>query len=232
MKSEDILSVFVDESGIFQHPDADSRFYIVGMVFHDQRIDISPLVRQLDQNASRLGLDSDVFTFHAGPLIRQEKSYAIMNRHFRGKIFDRMLTFARKVDFRYHCLDVDKRYITSVLQIATKLKKDLVEFLALHREELMSLGKVKVYYDCGQTPITNLLHQTFASELSCPVEFAPGVRPENYKLFQLADLICTLRLIELKIRNGEPMTHSEFKFFGSPRAFERNVLRKIKSKEL
>jgi len=143
-----------------------------------------------------------------------------------------MMTFARKVDFRYHCLDVDKSYITSILQIATKLKKELVEFLSAHKDEFEGLSRVKVYYDCGQAPITNLLHQTFSSELPCPVEFAQGVRPDNYKLFQLADLICTLRLIELKVLHGEPMTLSEFKFFGSPRDFKRNVLRKIKAKEI
>ena len=36
-----ILSVFVDESGRFLHPDNDSRFYIIGMVFHDQSTDIA-----------------------------------------------------------------------------------------------------------------------------------------------------------------------------------------------
>lgn len=232
MKKEKVLSAFVDESGMFKYPDPDSRFYIVGLVFHDQSFDIGSLVRHLDQNADAIGLDTDVFTFHAGPLIRQEKGYALMNRHFRGRIFDRMMTFARKVDFRFHCLDVDKKFITSALQIATRLKSELEDFLSTHKAEIESLGRVKVYYDCGQSPITNLLHQTFTSNLGCPVEFAQGVKPENYKLFQLADLICTLHLVELKIKNGEQMTHSEFRFFGSPRTFERNVLRKIRSKEI
>jgi len=232
MKSEKILSVFVDESGMFKYPDPDSRFYIVGLVLHDQDFDIQPYVRQLDENAAQLGLDSDVFTFHAGPLIRQEKDYAVLSRHFRGRIFDRMMSFARRVEYRYHCLDVDKQFITSTLQIATRLKKSLVDFLSAHRADFEGLAKVKVYYDCGQTPITNLLHQTFVSELPCPVEFAQGVRPENYKHFQVADLICTLHLVELKIENDEPLTLSEFKFFGAPRDFKRNVLRKIKPKEM
>ena len=227
-----ILSLFVDESGTFQYPDPDSRFYVVGMVFHDQDFDIQPLIRHLDQNVEVLGLDKDTFYFHAGPLIRKEKGYSLFNRHFRGRIFGRMMTFARKAEFRYHCLSVDKKFVNSSLQIASRLQKELVGFLATHRDTLNAVGKVKVYYDCGQAPITNLLRQTFSSELSCPVEFAQGVKPENYKLFQLADLICTLHLIELKIANGERMTTSEFRFFGSPRDFERNVMRKIKGKEI
>ena len=232
MKGDKILSVFVDESGMFKYPDPDSRFYIVGLVFHDQDVDITSLVRQMDRSADELGLDTEVFTFHAGPIIRQEKGYEVMNRHFRGRIFDRMMSFARRVDFKYHCVDVDKRFVTSTLQIATKLRRGLEEFLKQKRDEFADVARVKIYYYCGQAPVTNLLHQTFAAVVPCPVEFAQGVKPGNYKLFQLADLICTLHLLELKIQNGAPMTLSEFKFFGSPRTFVRNVLRKIKPKEI
>ena len=229
---QNTLSIFVDESGTFQYPDPDSRFYIVGMVFHDQDFDIHPLILHLDQNVEVLGLDKDTFYFHAGPLIRKEKGYALFNRNLRGRIFDRMMTFARKAEFHYHCLSVDKRFVDDSSQIVSRLQKELETFLVENRDTLNAVGKVKIYYDCGQAPITNLLRQTFSSELTCPVEFAQGVKPENYKLFQLADLICTLHLIELKIVNGERMTASEFRFFGSSRNFERNVLRKIKSKEI
>lgn len=51
-------------------------------------------------------------------------------------------------------------------------------------------------------------------------------------IFQLADLVCTLHLIELRLENGMPMTQSETRFFGGPRDFKRNVLKKIKAKEL
>ena len=53
----DTLSVFVDESGRFQYPDDGSRFYILSMVFHDQSIDISPLVADLERSESELGLE-------------------------------------------------------------------------------------------------------------------------------------------------------------------------------
>ena len=49
---------------------------------------------------------------------------------------------------------------------------------------------------------------------------------------QLADLICTLRLLELKLGNGRPLTESETHFFGGLRDFKRNVLKKMKAKEL
>ena len=53
------------------------------------------------------------------------------------------------------------------------------------------------------------------------VEFADGVQPRRYMLFQLADLICTLNLVAAKIKEGIPLTDSEYKFFGGPSAFRR-----------
>lgn len=226
-----VLSIFVDESGRFQYPDDDSRFYIVSMVFHDQLVDVSGPIREFERGIEALGLDSDAFVFHAGPLIRREKGYAFLKRKMRGRIFDRMMTLARKLDYRYHCLSVDKKYITSSLQIATRLRSQLADFILEHRAFLSSLGRVKIYYDCGQSPVTNLLHATFEG-IGCPVEFAQGVAPARYRLFQLADLICTLHLVALKISVGDKMSSSEFAFFGSPRAFRLNVLKSVRRKQL
>ena len=64
------------------------------------------------------------------------------------------------------------------------------------------------------------------------MEFAQGARQEAYKLLQVADLICTTRLIELRLSDGGKMTHSENRFFGGPRDFQRNILKRIKRKEI
>jgi len=224
------LSIFVDESGRFQFPDEDSRFYILGMVFHDQSQSIDEQIRALDASESEIGLEGHCF--HAGPLVRKEKGYEFMSRKFRGRIFSRMMAFASKVPFRYHCLCVDKKQIDGLGQIVERLQRELVAFIAAHRIELTDVDSVKVYYDCGQSPVTNLLHKTFAEQLGKRVEFAQDVHPSSYRLFQLADLVCTLHLIERRLGVGDPMTPSEMRLFGGPRDFKRNVLRKIKVKEL
>ena len=105
-------------------------------------------------------------------------------------------------------------------------------FIDANRAMLTAIDKVKVYYDCGQSPVTNLLHGTFAEALGKSVEFKQNVRPLQYRLFQIADLVCTLRLIELRLAHGMSMTQSEMRFFGGPRDFKRNVLKKIKRKEI
>ncbi len=87
-----------------------------------------------------------------------------------------------------------------------------------------------VFHD--QSPVTNLLHTTFSATLGKRVEFAQNVRPQNYKLFQVADLVCTVKFIEQKLDHGDPLSLSEERFFGGVRAFKRNVLRKLKRKEI
>ena len=98
------LSVFVDESGSFLYPDYDSRFYVIGMVFHDQSIDIRQQLTDMDRSIDEIGLDPETFVFHAGPLIRREQGYEFLGRRLRERVFARMMTFARKVDFKYKCI--------------------------------------------------------------------------------------------------------------------------------
>ena len=224
------LSIFVDESGNFSFPDSDSRFYIVSMVFHDQSVDITPEIIRLEQSDTEVGLEGHCF--HAGPLIRREKNYSMLSRQLRGRIFSRMMAFARKVDYKYHCLSVDKKFITSTDQIVSKLQSALNDFIFSHRELFNSLECVKIYYDCGQAPVTRMLHQVFETGISCSVEFTQDVKPSRYRLFQVADLICTIRLIEARLADGGTLTRSENRFFGGVRDFQRNILKRIKRKEI
>ena len=60
---ERLLSVFVDESGKFQVPDALSPFYIVGLVFHNQKSDVSAHVEALDADWDRMGYVPAVIAF-------------------------------------------------------------------------------------------------------------------------------------------------------------------------
>ena len=93
-------------------------------------------------------------------------------------------------------------------------------------------GDFKIYYDCGQTPVTKLLHDTFSARLGDKATFAPAVKPESYTLFQLADLICTIKLVELKLTHKLQMTAGENRFFCGPRIFKHDILRSLKTKEI
>ena len=83
-----------------------------------------------------------------------------------------------------------------------------------------------------QTPTHRFIFIAFENDVGCSVEFVQNVRPAKYRLFQLADLVCSLKLIELRLASGGTMTESEYTFFGDPKAFKHNILRRIKRKEI
>ena len=232
MGNDSILSIFIDESGNFGDPNDPARLCIITFVFHDQATDISNAIRELNQANSDLGLDPERFQFHTSPLIRQDDEYAAMSRRMRARILDRMLTFIRHVDFRYACFSADTKFVNTVEQIADKLERQIVEFINSHQVLFADIESVKVYYDAGQKTVGRILESSLSKALPRPFAFAQGARQEQYKLLQVADFICTMRLIELRLESGQPLNHAETRFFGGLRDFKRNVLKKMKAKEI
>ena len=227
---EATLSVFVDESGIWNDDVSSSRHYIVSFVLHDQSADITDAVAALDRDMASLGIVN--LCFHAAPIIRGNGTFEILSAELRRKMFARMMGFVRKVDFKHHCLCVDKRYCDTQEKAADRLRRQMREFFLSARPLMDGFSRLKVYYDCGQTRLTNLLHEEFAALRFPPVEFAQSVKPHRYKMFQVADLICTLRLLELTLETDGRLSPSEFRFFGGVKSFRRDFLRRIKVKEI
>ena len=228
--SEKTLSVFVDGSGIWNESETSSRYYIVALVLHDQSLDVSEAISALDRDLSSIGIVN--LCFHAAPIVRGNGTFEILSATLRRKIFSRMMGFVRRVDFRYHCLCVDKRYCDTAEQVMDKLERQMREFVTTIKPHMAEFSQVKVYYDYGQACVTHLLHKGFEEVHFPDVVFAQAVSPRRYKLFQVADLICTLRLLELKLETEGRFAPSEFRFFGGVKAFKHNVLRRIKAKEL
>ena len=232
MKKENLLSVFVDESGNFGDTRDLARYCIVTLVLHDQNQDVSQAVRDLDRANDDLGLDPETFQFHSMPLIRQDDEYAAMSRRMRGRILDRMLTFVRNVDFSYCSFCVDTNFVNTPDQVFERLKREMREFIVTHKVAFERLGSVKVYYDAGQKQVSRLLEETMGTLLGCPMTFEHGARQGAYKLLQVADLICTVELISRRLADGVTLPRAERRFFGGPRDFKRNLLKKIRQKRL
>lgn len=88
---------------------------------------------------------------------------------------------------------------------------------------------MKIYYDNGQVEVTRILSSVFNALLE-NVEFRK-VMPTKYRLFQVADLICTLKLAELKM-NNHILSKSEIYFFGDERTLKKNYLKPLSKKEI
>ena len=223
------ISVFVDESGSFESNEASSRYYIVCFVFHDQSIDISPLVLQLETYLESIGVGAK-HCVHVGPLVRREGEYINMLRETRQAIFRRMAAFVRKAEISYKCFSIDKHFDDRDAAVHDRLLQDIVRFLVSRSGEINSFDRMKVYYDNGQVQVRDLLAEAFAM-FSSKTEFVPDVHPDSYRLFQAADLLCTVELAAAKARDGV-LSISERRFFGETREFLRNILKPLRSKAL
>lgn len=73
--AEKILSVFIDESGDFGPYDFHAPFYLVAMVLHNQDVDISKNIDDLENHLTNIGYKQHAI--HTGPLIRRESVYAM-----------------------------------------------------------------------------------------------------------------------------------------------------------
>ena len=213
------LSVFVDESGSFDSQTMPSRFYVVSLVFHDQSTPLAPRIAALEEVLARLGHPS--VCLHAGPIIRREDEFREMEVGVRRKLFNAMTAFARTAPVSCKSFCVDKRYSSSPDAIRKSLAAQIHDYMATHRNELSIHRCVKIYYDNGQPQIRGILTEAFAT---LPAVFPVNVTPERYRLFQVADLICTLRLLRAKREAGLPPSKSEEYFFFGARSLYKNYL--------
>ena len=87
--AEKILSVFIDESGDFGPYDFHAPFYLVAMVLHNQDVDISKNIDDLESHLINIGYKQHAI--HTGPLIRRESVYANDLMEERKRLFNALL---------------------------------------------------------------------------------------------------------------------------------------------
>lgn len=220
------LSIFIDESGDFGEYEQHSPYYIITMVFHDQAISISEAVARLDRELDYIGLERHCI--HTGPIIRKEENYALMTVEQRRRIFNKMLAFIRQVGIRYKCFSIEKKHIQDGVEASGKLAKQIASFVRTHYAEFLSYEDVKIYYDNGQVEVSKILSSVFNALL--PNVVFRKVMPSQYKLFQVADLLCTMYLIQLKMEDNR-LSKSELTFFGNQRDLKKNYLKPLSPKE-
>lgn len=220
------LSVFIDESGDYGEYDYHSPYYIISMVFHDQDVAIEDAVRKLNRELSYTNLDG--LCIHTGPIIRMEEIYNVMTKKERRTILNKLVAFVRNVDIRYACFSVEKKHIDGAVGIVSELSKQIASFIRGNYSEFLAYDVVKIYYDNGQHEVTKMLASVFSALLP-RIEFK-RVMPVDYKLFQVADLMCTMHLIKLKLES-EGLSKSEIQFFGSVNDLKKNYLQRIEKKK-
>jgi len=117
------LSIFIDESGDFGEYALHSPYYIITMVFHNQKNDISLAVKKLNQELSHLNLDN--LCIHTGPIIRREEIYSDMSLEERRRIFNKMVAFIRQIDIKYKYFYIDKKPLFDTVEATGKLSAQI-----------------------------------------------------------------------------------------------------------
>ena len=221
------LSIFVDESGDFGKYDYHAPFYIISMVLHNQNIDIEKDLRALENELNNIGWPNHCV--HAGPVIRSEEEYRGYDLKDRQKILMKMMSFIRHLDIRFKSIYIEKKHIEDSVEATGKLSKQIAAFIRDNYDFFCGFDAVKIYYDNGQVEVTRVLSSVFNALLE-NVEFRKVI-PADYRLFQVADLICTLKLTELKL-NNHLLSKSEIYFFENERTLKKNYLKPLDKKEL
>ena len=222
------LSVFVDEAGVLGPYKVRDPYYILSFVFHNQEDDISSDLKVFKENIANLGFN--VKSLHAGPIIRREEEYKNVAREDRKRLFKVMMSFFRKSPLLCKSIYIEKKHMEDDVEIVDRLSTELKRFLSDHLEFFQSFDVVKVYYDNGQIPIAKMLVVVFKFILS-NVHFKKVI-PSNYQLFQLSDMLCTLKLIELKMER-KALSKSELAFFDySDRIIKKEYLKHVSNKTI
>ena len=220
------LSIFIDESGDFGGYDPKAPFYIIGMVIEDQKNDISEAIRYLDSGLKQVGFARECV--HIGPLIRREGEYAHLTVQERIRILRKMMNFTSRVDFSYKSFVVEKKHLSDEAELAAKLAKQVADFVKQHYPFFLSYDKVKIYYDNGQVEVTKIIISVFTTLLE-RTELKKAFQ-KDYKLSQVADLVCTATLTDLKM-NNKTLSRSERRVLGSDSDINKNLLKPLKKKE-
>lgn len=197
------------------------------MVLHDQRVNISENIRKLNESLGYLGY-ADEQAIHTEPLIRRETPYREYAPNERRAIFSKLYYFTLNCDIQYKSFVFKKDEYKDIFKLEAKMAKEISLFIRENLSYFQSFDKVILYYDNGQHELNRILNTVLATELT---DYdVRRVQPNDYKLFQVADLICTLELLKQKIKNAQ-MTRSETLIFHSKRDLNKDFLKGIHKKQ-
>ncbi len=210
------LSIFVDESDDFGEFNKNSPYYLITMVFHDQDNDLSANIKRLDAELDNLNMINHLI--HTEPLIRREPPYSNLSPNDRRAIITKLYYFMIKSDLHYKTFLYNKSKYNNIYSLKSKMAKDISSFIQ-NCKYLNKVDKVILYYDNGQNEITNILNITMA--ICFTHNETRKINPLDYKLFQVADLVCALELINKKIETKD-LTHSEKLIFHSKSDFKKD----------
>lgn len=216
------LSIFIDESGDFFEC---SKYYLMTLVLHEQDKSIEQELRILDNAMAQKNFP--LRPIHSSPLIHKANDYYHWSYEDRRYLFNKMFSFIRHCPIAYRTFAIEKRQCNDYYQLTGRLARDLHAFLLDHIAYFQSFDKLVIYYDDGQAEITRIINIVFNTVFSS-VDIR-HVYPVDYRLFQAADFICTMELLELK-RVNRDLSPNDLRFFKGAKEFTKTYFKKMREK--
>lgn len=220
------LSIFADESG---GQNGTSKYYLLTLVFHDQSQPIAELIQKYEKSLLVKGLPD--IPFHASPLIYGKNTYHDLDLATRKRLLASFFVMARRLPIRFKTFAYKRSEIDSLEGFIATLRKDLVVFLVDNLEYFQSFESIKIYYDDGQKAVTEALHKAIDYVLAKDAVVYRDASPQEYRLLQVADFLCTIELSAIKYEKHDE-TRSDLKVFGNITEFKKGYLRHLRKMSL
>jgi len=129
------LSIFVDEAGVLGPFKKNDPYYVLSFVFHNQEQDINEELLHLEENFTNLGFKAQ--SFHAGPIIRREEEYRVVDREVRKKLFMTMISFVRRTPIQCKSIYVEKKHLEDAFVSFHKK----TSYIVINTEEISKCSK-------------------------------------------------------------------------------------------
>ena len=221
------LSIFIDESGDFGEVIERPAYYLVTLLFHDQKNKIVSNVKKLEDSTKNSGFDFEYI--HTGPVIRREDVFSVLTIDDRRKLLFKMLNFIASSPITYEVAIVNRKDAPDKISLSGRLGREISNVIEKHKAFFNSFDKIIVYYDNGQIELGAILNTVFSIHFS-NVEFRKA-EPQKYRLLQAADFICSMELLKIKKKENR-LSKSEQQFFYKPQELKKSFFKTVDKKRL
>lgn len=209
------LAIYIDESGNFDYSKQGSKFYVLSLVLVDPKTDVNKMFSKVKCQK-----------FHAAPIIRGKEEFEGLDIVTRKRYFRSMTILANVSEYIYKTFLYTKSSFKDKDSLLKTIVRDLYAFFMNEANGFGSYDSIVLYYDNGQTEITSslsiLVNIVFSNASLVKVLL-------KNRMFELADYISEITLLEHKMHNGY-LTNSEKGFFTS-KEIRNNLIKPLKKKE-
>jgi hypothetical protein len=220
------IHVFADESGEFSIDAKRSPFFLLTLVFHDPADDMEANYISLSEALNRKGYED--IPVHAGPLIYRYDEFRKFSKKERKEIFDIFFAFLCASPIKCHTVTIETKSIEAKSDFKAQITQQLSAFLDENMAAFFPYERLILHYDSfgkgsyGQTVATAF--KSVFGKVKTKI-----VSPADSRLFQAADMLCSLEFLALKMERNM-LTKRDVEFFSSASNLDETYLSVVRTK--